>query len=111
MDKRVLIQGMGVLLLAFGILFVLFGLYWYTDWSGNTTYYLSDLGWLGVIIIIFGIILLMIGLDQKPAPAASSKPQQQSSSDHQRYCNFCGRSIPLVSVLCPHCEKKLPDEK
>jgi hypothetical protein len=109
MDRRVLIQGIGALLLAFGILFVLSGLYGgYDPWTGDTTYYLSNLGWLGVIIVIFGIIVIIIGLLQKPAPPSSYQYQQQSSPQQQRYCNFCGKSIPLESILCPYCGMELP---
>jgi len=108
MDRRVLIQGIGAWLFAFGILLVLFNLTWITDPWGNTMYYLSDNGWLGVIFAIFGIIVIIIGLLQKPAPPSSFQPQQQSSPQHQRYCNLCGKLIPLEGILCPYCGKELP---
>lgn len=110
MDRRILIQGIGALLIAFGILFVLFGmLVWYSDpWTGDTTYYLTNLGWLGVIIFIFGFLVIVFGSYQKPTPPSSNQSQQQSSSQYQRYCNFCGKSIPLESVLCPNCAMELP---
>lgn len=109
MDRRVLIQGIGALLVAFGFLFMLSGLYGGADpWTGDTTYYLSNLGWLGVIIVILGIFVIIIGLLQKPTPPSSDKYKQQSPPHHQRYCNFCGKTIPIEGILCPYCGIESP---
>ena len=113
------IAGLGVVLIFVGIICYIFPQEQdiYLGLATETIYPYREIG---ELLLILGIVVAVIGgIVAAVASSASTLPppsqqvhqhyyQQPSSQTQQpqtnsKYCQSCGRSIPVDGVLCPYC--------
>ena len=116
------IAGLGVVLIAVGVIAYLYPEEQATYWglSSATIYPYREIG---ELLLIFGIITTVIGGVVAAVAASSNSPQlpvviqypttpQRTTSKDETFepkkrCVFCGRAIPVDSVVCAYCGEEV----